>query len=387
MINNFERANREEFLEKSAELNSEVQTAIETVKEIRIEAEKTILEGRKELKEIEQESGLSKEQIEKASADFHLAQQMTENEGAINQLAEKTLEKVRVLVEILADDISPAEIDKIMADYGIKLEAIGQGAFYDTFEIEGTDEVLKVLKLNYLFSQEQAARILARHAHEARRFKKYFGDEFIPPTVFIYPEKMKEFFGQETRRIESDKVALYDLLTFSKIQIDRRLQAGYARRDVVEERKGIDKAFGILGQTLKGSSIFRNECAGVVVEKRIRGITFAELMAKGSRGGDLENWDELRDNVIKFLKNLLNFNKEYLLLWHRFDSDNVLLETDESGNLTGGIKIIDLNFTEKPLEIIRKKMVPKMNNTIINPLLKYFEVDPEEVYNSTESGQ
>ena len=105
-------------------------------------------------------------------------------------------------------------------------------------------------------------------------------------------------------------------------------------------------------------------------------MTFKDLMARGPRGGGLENWDELKANVLDFLKRLKVFNGDYTLLWHRLDSDNVIIETNNNGKPTGEIKIIDLNFTEKSLDIIKQKANQKMEEVIINPLLEYFEIHP-----------
>lgn len=198
-MNDLERDNFDvpEDSSEKKEIIEDMQKALDIAGDVKEKSQETIQEGRNEIENIEKESGLSPEQIEEARADFKLDQQIENNENSIKELSQKTLESIKSLVDILGDNVSSDEVDKIMKEHGVNSEVAGFGAFYDTFEIEGTDEVLKVMKLNYLFNQEQAIRMLARHAHEAERFKDYFSEEFIPPATFIYPEKMKSVFEDE----------------------------------------------------------------------------------------------------------------------------------------------------------------------------------------------
>jgi len=98
-------------------------------------------------------------------------------------------------------------------------------------------------------------------------------------------------------------------------------------------------------------------------------------MDRGPQAGGASNWDVLRTNVQSFVESLTAFNQEYAFLWHRLDSDNVLLETDDQGELTGGIKIIDRNFTEKSFECVRRLSVAKADKEIIGPIREYFNID------------
>ncbi|MEK7653573.1 MAG: hypothetical protein AAB358_03770, partial [Patescibacteria group bacterium] len=344
--------------------------------DVQKEAELTIDAGRKELELVESKAraiGLTEEQIESVRKDAHIREQLEQNTNEIRQLASETINKIRSLVEVLNDDLSDDEIEKIMESYGINPEVIGSGAFYDTFEIN-QDEVLKVLKLNYLFNQEQAVRMLARHSFEAKRLRENFGDEFIAQTAFIFPEELKSVYDKEWERVSGGGISLYSLSAFIKIQLDRRLQKRYYKHDVPTKRQGMDRVFGRLGEVLRDSSAFRKECAGVMVEERINGITFGKLMERGPRGGDCKNWEKLKGKVKKFIEKLRSFNEKYAFLWHCFDSDNIMIEIDEQGEPTGEIKIIDLNFTEKSSEIIRRALVAKMEEKIIKPLEDYFEL-------------
>jgi len=229
-----------------------------------------ILPEENDLHTIEAESGLSPEELKNARVEFHLDEQLRINESAITELQHATYEKMKLLVDALAEEgVSSDEQQALMMEYGVNLDPIGRGAFYDAFAIESTDDVLILLKLNYLINQEQAVRMLARHAYEAERFKDFFKPELLPETIFICPSEWTRVFDEETQNLQKGNVLLYDLATFIKIQTDRRLQAGYAHRDVPAERAGIDKVMGKLGEVLHDNGVFRDELAGAMLERRV----------------------------------------------------------------------------------------------------------------------
>jgi len=361
--------------EEKLKLEEGTEELLDACSDIQKEAESVINSGSENLKLTEaraQVDGLTGEQIESVRKDTYVQEQLAQNADSIRQLAEETITKIRSLVEILNDNLSEEEIERIMESHGINPDIIGSGAFYDTFKVGESEEVLKVLKLNYLFNQKQAVRMLARHDFEARRLRENFGDKFVAQAIFICPEELKPVYDSELDRISKGGISLYDLPTFIKIQIDRRLQKRYVERDTAKDRRGMNRVFGVLGEALHGSPIFRKECAGVIVEERVDGITFRDLMDRGPQGGNCKNWEKLKKNAEKFIEKLRAFNEEYAFMWHCFDSDNVILEVDEEGEPTGEIKIIDLNFTEKSSEVIRKALVAKMEEKIIKPFELYF---------------
>jgi hypothetical protein len=347
---------------------------------IGLETTRAIEEGVQQRGVIENLSALDPETIARKAEETHLAEKLGVNAEAIRKLGLDTIKKIQDLVNVLGDSENATEAEKIMQKHGVSPDKLGSGSFYDTHAIEGGKAVAKNMKLNYCFSQERGVKMLAVHAKEAGRIREVFGDEFTPAAVFVYPDKMKDVYEAEAARIENPDVKLYPLSTFAMIQIDRRLQKDFQRRGVDAKRGPIDAAFGQVGEMLKDSDFYRKECAGVMVEERVHGKTFAEVMRRGERAGDDPKWEDLKSNAKLFLSRLSTFNQEYALLWHQLGDDNVVIETDEAGNLTGEIKIRDLNFTEKSAEFIRKRTTATTKEKIVKPLMEYFGFSEEEIY-------
>jgi hypothetical protein len=114
-----------------------------------------------------------------------------------------------------------------------------------------------------------------------------------------------------------------------------------------------------------------------MVQERVKGITFAEFFQRFNKD-NCPAWLALRESVAKFLQASGKFNEKYAMLWHRFDSDNIMVETDEKGAPTGRIRILDLNFTERSAEPIRKKVNEKTEKKIWEPLRKAFDIEEEK---------
>ena len=354
---------------------------------IGVETTRAIEEGAQQRGVIENLSALDPETLARAAEETHLAEKLGVNAGAIKKLGLDTIKKIQDLVNILGDSENSAEAEKIMQEHGVRPETIGSGSFYDTHGIEGGKAVAKNMKLNYCFSQERGVKMLAVHAKEAGRIREAFGDEFTPAAVFVYPDTMKDVYEAEAARIENPDVKLYPLSTFTMIQVDRRLQQDFKPRDVAEKRSLVNIAFGGVGKMLKDSEFYRKECAGVMVEERIHGTTFSELMKAHPKGKEYPQREQLTNSARLFLQRLVKFDKEHALLWHQLGSDNVVAETDESGNLTGSIKIQDLNFTEKSYEFIRAKTTATTKEKIIKPLMEYFGFSEEEIYSPEKEQQ
>lgn len=339
---------------------------------IRAEAEKAFSRTDEKQKKLESASGLSQIEIEGARRRTHIQERITQQKDQYKRLEQQTLEKIQAAVDLLSDKLSPEDRAAVLKDIGVG-EKIGAGAFYDAHALENNDKVWKDLKLNYLFGKKDAVRMLARHEIEAERMRKYFGD-MVPDFAFVYPEGMKEVFDKEKSKMAGGGKLLYDFLTFSRIQMDRRLQQGFARRDVAEQRRGIDKVFGVVGELLSKNDMFRKESAGVMIQERVSGMTVKDFLSRFTPE-TCPQYAQVQTSIKEFAAAVRKFNEKYALLWHSFESDNVLIETDAQGQPTGKIKIIDLNFTEKSAEFLRKKMVRGFEKKILQPLEEAFHLN------------
>lgn len=301
-------------------------------------------------------------------------ERLDQNNVEQQRLAEKTVASVRAVIDLLAGDLPPLERQQLLESTAS--ERVGFGAFYNTYRVGKESEaklVVKDLKLNYLFGSQEAARIIAGHAVEAERVQTFFGD-MVPKAAFVvFPEHQEEF-AKAKKKFESTDQKIYDFVTFAKIQIDRRLQQDYGRRDVPgEKRGGMDTLLGKAGEALRSHGMVRQESVGVMVQEYVRGITFADFFEKFT-SENCPNYQQLQTSIKTFIERTRSFNQEYALLWHRFDSDNVVIEVDQDGMPTGQVKILDVNYTERPAEKLRSRLATAMDERMLKPLEEKFDL-------------
>jgi hypothetical protein len=115
----------------------------------------------------------------------------------------------------------------------------------------------------------------------------------------------------------------------------------------------------------------RKESVGVMVQEHVQGITFGKFFEQFTPE-NCPTYETLRQNVKDFIERTRSFNEKYALLWHTFDSDNVVIETDEAGVPTGQLKVLDLNFTERSAEFVRRRLVAAFDQRMLQPLEKRF---------------
>ena len=354
------------------DLAARVAVVRKLLKQARKEAER---KDKKRLNTLAEQSGLSLEELAELEKRQYVHERLVQNYWEGELLAEHTLQAIQVMVDLLAEELPPDQKEQIFQAVGLQ-EKIGFGAFYNTHPLGETGLVVKEIRLNYLFDMPQAVQMLARHELEARRLREYFY-EMIPNFQFVVPEDQKEVFDAEIGRLKlpaEEKEKLYPWVTFFKIQADRRMQTEYKRHGIVQEkRQGVDKVWGVVGELLRDKKVVRGNTAGVMVEGRVRGITFAEFLEPGKfYHGNCPNYEAVKDSVRLFIRRCRLFNEKYALMLGRLDSDNVLLEVDKFGQPTGQIKIVDLNFTEKSSEWLRRLLVEKFNKKILQPLEEKF---------------
>jgi len=114
---------------------------------------------------------------------------------------------------------------------------------------------------------------------------------------------------------------------------------------------------------------------GAVVQERINGGSF-EAVLKSVDESD-PNYETLRQNVRELIQGLRRYHddSEYAAFtWHGLGSDNVMVEQDEAGNITGRVMIVDANFTERPNVPFRDAVIKKIEQNVFEPLEKHFNL-------------
>lgn len=262
--------------------------------------------------------------------------------------------------------------------YAISPELKGRGVFYDTHETlkesgELADFVFKEFHLDLLFSRESAVDLFSKQEEEHELCKKYFSEEMVPRTVFIVPQELEPQY----ERAKLDTSRIYPYHKFWQIQLNRRLAGRYGLDERFKDREGnlLNRAFGLIGKQLE--KLKDKKFTAALVQERINGISFGELFRK-SDWQEEKNYPLLRENVKKLLDGLNSMHEKepnMAYTWHSLESDNVMVETDKDGHITGRVVIIDTNFIQRPDQIYKKAVVKKLRDQILKPLEEAFEID------------
>lgn len=266
---------------------------------------------------------------------------------------------------------------EITESYEISPELKGRGVFYDAHEVlkengELSDYVYKEFHLDLLFSQKGAVELFSKQEEEHEAMKPYFPEEMLPKTIYLVQKGMEPTF--EMAKLDTKNI--YPYRTFWKIQANRRLAGRYGldERHKGREEKPINALLLLLGEQIE--KVKEKKFAGALIQERINGIPFGELM-KSKDWKKSPNYEKLRENVRSLIEGLRKFheNEERVAYtWHSFDSDNVMVETDEKGEITGRVAIIDTNFTQRPDTLYQKSVIKKLEESILKPLEKMFEL-------------
>jgi len=262
--------------------------------------------------------------------------------------------------------------------YTISPELKGRGVFYDTHETlresgELADFVFKEFHLDLLFSRESAVDLFSKQEEEHEVCKKYFPEEMVPRTVFIVPQE----FEPQYERAKVDTSRIYPYYRFGQIQLNRRLAGRYGLDERFEDRekKLLNRAFRAIGKQLE--KLKEKKFTAALVQERVNGISFGELF-KRPDWQEEKNYPLLRENVKKLLDGLNSMHEKepnMAYTWHSLESDNVTVEMDKDGHITGRVVIIDTNFIQRPDRVYKKVVVKKLEEQILKPLEESFGID------------
>ena len=254
-----------------------------------------------------------------------------------------------------------------------------RGVFFDVYTMElpndqGEDEsfVFKDLRSgDVLMSPEDQVALFQHQYYEWASLNARLGTELFPESYWI---RSTDFSDDEAHGFYAvpGKTA-NTMQMFITIQLDRQLSDRYSSDD---KKKGALKTLmSQVGETLAPAHE-EKPFIGAIVQKRVNGVSFAEYLKQLDKSHP--QYATLRDNT----KKLINGLREYQLsnpygafTWHGLGSDNVMVEVDEQGQITGRVCVVDANFTERPNKIFKNAVVAKLEQNVLHPLEKAFDLE------------
>ncbi len=262
----------------------------------------------------------------------------------------------------------------------IKPELKGRGVFFDTREAlrkngELADVVLKEFHLDLLFSKKAAVDLFSKQEEELETMKPFFPKEMLPESVFVVPDEFKADY--EWAKVNTDNI--YPYSTFAKIQLNRRMQGRYGLDERFKDR---EKSFGnralmAAGNLMDKWANMERRPVGFLVQERIHGTSFGKLFQTPDWKKQ-PNYPKLRDSVRTLIEGLRNFHADVdraAFTWHALESDNVTVELDENGEITGRVVIIDTNYSQRPDKTYAKSVTSKLEKKILQPLAVQFGLE------------
>lgn len=268
----------------------------------------------------------------------------------------------------------PPEIES----FKIAPEVKGKGVFYDVHEVlkgsgELADKVVKEFHLDLLFSPESAIELFSKQEEEYELMREYFHEDQLPRTVFLTTEEYAPQF--ERAKLDTDRI--YPYHKFWQIQLNRRLQGRYNldARQQANANRFINRAILQVGKLMEKFSGER-ETVAVAVQERIHGVSFGQLLKREELSQD-PNFETLRQNVARLISGMREMHRREpraAFTWHSLESDNVIVETDEEGKITGRVAIVDTNFIQRPDEVYKKIVVNKLEKKILQVLEDKFNL-------------
>ncbi|KKU12044.1 MAG: hypothetical protein UX17_C0059G0005 [Parcubacteria group bacterium GW2011_GWC2_45_7] len=266
----------------------------------------------------------------------------------------------------------------VVEEYTVSPELTGRGVFYDVHETlkqngELSEFVVKEFHLDLLFSRQAAADLFSKQEEEHDLVKKYFPEDMVPRTIFIVARDLEPQY--EFAKLDASQI--YPYSKFWQIQLNRRLAGRYGLDERFKNREGnlVNRAFRFIGQQIK--KLRDREFTAALVQERINGISFAQLIARPDWKSE-PNFETLRQNVARLIRGLRDMHEadpRAAYTWHSLASDNIMIETDDDGHITGRVVIIDTNFIQRPDQTYKKTVVNKLERQILRPLEKTFDLE------------
>ncbi|MBN1584835.1 hypothetical protein JW899_00505 [Candidatus Uhrbacteria bacterium] len=252
---------------------------------------------------------------------------------------------------------------------------MSRGVFFDVYEIELPDEsgngepyVFKDFRSGDVIMDEREQLSLFQHQYyEWNYLKGKLGDRFFPESFWVRSSK---YSADEAHGFYEKPGKTANTMTeFMAVQLDRQLADRYNADD--RKRTVIKRTLKVVGQAV-GADRKDRPFIGAVIQRKVRGVPLSEALdllelSEGNEG--------LRQVFRKEVADLLSGLREYhgesdhsAFTWHGLDSENVLAEKDDSGQLTGRLYVVDANFIERPNRTFKDAVVRRLEENVLKKL-------------------
>lgn len=269
--------------------------------------------------------------------------------------------------------------EKLRNLHEVRGEYLTRGVFFDVYDIELPDEdgnaepfVFKDFRSgDAVSSPEEQVALFQHQYYEQVYLKSRIGDQFFPESHWI---RSTEFSEDEAHGFFSvpGKTA-NTMQEFIKTQLDRQLADRYSSDDKLK-KGAVKDLMSKLGESVAPEHEDK-PFIGAIVQKKISGVSFKEALGSIDKGSPA--YESLRENTRLLIRGLRDYHAEdniTAFTWHGLKSDNVMVETDESGNLTGEVFVTDANFTERPNKAFKDSVVKKLEKNVFAKLEKELDI-------------
>lgn len=277
-----------------------------------------------------------------------------------------------------ANEQAPSVSERLRHLHEAKQEFLTRGVFFDVFALTlpTTEEnrpalVLKNFRCGDITMKPEEQVALFQHQYyEWEQLRHLLGEEFFPASDWIRSSKFSEDEAHGFFAHPGETANTFGL--FVKIQTDRQLADRYSSDD--QHKSTGKQIMSVLGAKLRQESS-EQAFIGAVVQERVQGITFQEALSRMQPTDP--HYPELRQatqTLIAQLRAYHEANPYTAFTWHGLASDNVMVEVDDEGHVTGRIQIVDANFTERPNRLFKTAVVNKLEKQVFLPLEKAFSL-------------
>ncbi len=255
---------------------------------------------------------------------------------------------------------------------------LGRGVFFDVYEIDLPDEEGRSEKFVFkdfrsgdvtMSSKEQVA-LFQHQYYEWASLKADVGERFFPKSYWI---RSKEFSEEEAHGFFSKPGKTANTMEeFIKVQLDRQMANRYSSDD--KKKGSLKKIMGQIGEKVAPGHE-KKEFIGAIVQEKINGVSLSEALKRLDKSSPA--YEKIRQTVSELIAGLKRYHEESTVsafTWHGLGSDNVMAETNENGELTGNIFIIDANFTERPNKLFRDRVLKRIEKDVFQKLEEALEL-------------
>ncbi|MBI2099288.1 hypothetical protein HYT45_02635 [Candidatus Uhrbacteria bacterium] len=249
---------------------------------------------------------------------------------------------------------------------------LGRGVFFDVYEIDLPDEEGKPEKFVFkdfrsgdvtMSSKEQIA-LFQHQYYEWASLKVDVGEKFFPKSYWIRSTGFSEeeahgFFSKPGKTANN-------MEEFIKVQLDRQMANRYSSDD--KKKGSLKKIMVQIGEKIAPDHE-KKEFIGAIVQEKVDGVSLAEALKRLDKSSPI--YEKIKQAVNELIAGIKRYHEESpvgAFTWHGLESDNVMAEVDENGELTGNIFIIDANFIERPNKLFRDKVLKKLEKDVFQKL-------------------